>query len=328
MKALHPTSLKHSLLLVGATLLAVPSLQATLLVYEGFDYGGSAIANIHDTAGTATGTQGNWTVTNVIPSGGAASSAYQSTGLSFGSNFATSSGGALLQTTRYSGANAQTSATLRLNTTTTGTLWGSYLVNYTALALAGSGAAVQGIGTDSTGATVNLGNRVNTNTVATSRTTSAFYDNSLTTSGATAFLTGTNYLVLSRFTNVGTTLSAGAPGVATVWYFTQSDYDNWITTGGGLESNLTAYAFKTQTDSVTSGLISFSDSGYLTLKTDAPDNNTASQGTAVYDELRYGTDLSDVVGAAVPEPSSYAALAGLAALVGSICLRRRSNRSL
>ncbi len=314
--SLLPKSLLCALAVAGAA----TSSQATLLVQESFNYGGSTIANINGTTETGTGLQGNWTVTNALPGGGLASSAYQTTGLSFGSSFAAGTGGALLQTTRYSGSNAQSSATVQLDiTTTTGDIWGSYLVNYTTLSNGASGAAIQGIGTSSTGATVNLGNRVNTNATAGNTTTSVFYDSTLTTSAASTLIsTSTTYMVLSKFTNVGTTLSGGSPGVATTWYFTQTGYESWLTIGGGLEANLSTYAVKSGSDTVTSGQINFDSNGFLTLKSDAPDINNF-QVVAVFDEIRYGTTIYDV--GVIPEPSATALLFG--AGVSVLLFRRK-----
>jgi hypothetical protein len=329
MKALHTYSRTHSVLL-GALLLATPSLKATLLVYEGFDYGSSAITNINGTAstagtGSATGTQGTWTVTNVLPSGGSASSAYQTTGLSFGTNFATSSGGALLQTSKYSGTNAQSVATLQLNTTATGTVWSSYLVNYTNIDLASGGSGQAGLSGTASGASTYFSASLSSNTTVASRVVGARYDATAST-GASSLATGTTYLFLSRLTNVGVNLTASITGVMTTWVFTQSGYDTWVTTGGGLESNLNTYAFKVQADSaVTTGIYNLDSTSYLTLKTDAPDSNN-SQTIAIYDELRYGTDLTDVT-SAIPEPSTYAAIFGALALCGATCRRRRSRNA-
>lgn len=319
MKALHPTTLKHSVLL-GALLLAAPSLQATLLVYEGFNYGLADNATIHNAAGTGTGTQGNWTVTNVTGS----SSVYQTTGLSFGSNFLTSAGGAFKQSSTWSTANTnQTTATLRLDTTTTGTLWSSYLVSYTTISTSNGGFARQGVSTDTAGTTVNLLSQVYSNTLASDRKLGSGYDATPTASSNTAFATGTNYLFISSFTNVGTALSAGTTGVATTWVFTQTGYDNWVTVGGSSQSALDTYAFKKMADAaVTSGTYGFDSVGYLTFQTNSPDQG-GHNFTAIYDELRYGTELSDVV-SAVPEPSTYAAIFGTLTLA-TAAFRRRSR---
>ncbi len=321
MKALHRSTLTNSVLL-AATLIAAPSLQASLLVYEGFDYALANNATIAGQSGSGSGTQGTWAVTNA----GTASSLYQTTGLTFGSNFATSAGGSLRQTSSYGGAAAQqTTATLLLNTTTTGTLWNSYLVNYSSISLGNSGFARQGVATDSTGTTVNLLSQVYSNTLATDRKLGSGYDASPSASSNTSFVTGTNYLFISSFTNVGTALSVGTTGVATTWVFTQAGYDNWVTLGNSAQSALDTYAFKKTTDTaVTTGTYGFDSVGYLAFQTNAPDNN-GQVFTAIYDELRYGTDLSDVV-SAVPEPSTYAAIFGSLTLA-TAAFRRRSRRT-
>src|SRR5690606_839263 len=144
-----------------------------------------------------------------------------------------------------------------------------------------------------------------------------------TNSSAPTLTTGVTYLVISKFTNVGTALSAGSPGVATNWYLTQTDFDSWVTDGGQLESALDSYAFKKQTDTQTSGTFSLDENSYLGLRSDAPNQN-GFVTAATFDEIRYGTDLASVY-AAIPEPSTCAGIAG-AIMLGAAVGRRRANR--
>jgi hypothetical protein len=294
---------------------------AALLVYEGFS--GYTVGNINGQAVSGTGLDGNWTVTNAVGSG-SVSSVFQSSGLSFGSNFATSSGGSLLSTSVYNnGLNAFSTATAGLNTSATGTIWSSYLINWNTISAANGGSTIQGIGSLASppdNSTVMLRNQMVSNTTVTNRQIGVGYDQTATLSGNTSLTTGAGntYLYISKYTNVGLPLSAGSPGVATTWLLTQSQYDTIYNTGvaGITEAKLNAGVVtqKVTDASVTSGTYLFDDTRFLTLRSDAPDQNNF-QTAAVFDELRYGTTLDDVT--VIPEPSATALLfgAGMSALL-------------
>lgn len=72
-------------------------------------------------------------------------------------------------------------------------------------------------------------------------------------SNASSVLTGTSYVGSAKFTNGGSTLSVGTPGVATFWVLSQSNYDNWLNLGAADEANLGTYAGWTATQSLTGG---------------------------------------------------------------------------
>ncbi len=321
MKTPYSSKLVCPAVFAAAFVLSQASLNAELLVYEGFNYSVTNGASISGATSTATGTTGAWAVTNT----GAASAVYQSAGLSFGDNFATSSGGALLLSSTYSGGTALTVASVKLNTAATGTLWSSYLANYTTMSLANGGYLEQGVGTSGTARATQFLNRVASNTLASDRKVVAAYDTAGVASPNTAFATSTNYLVLSRYTNVGADLTSGS-GVATTWVFTEAGYNNWFTTGLGLEANLNAYALRVVSDTVGSGTYTFDSDKYLSLAANAPAQN-GFQFTGLIDELRYGTDLGSVITAAIPEPSTYAMIAGGLGLVGAMVVRRRRSRA-
>lgn len=305
-KPLHPKSLLFALAIAGA----MSTSRANILVAEGFDYAVANNTNMNGVAENGSGLQGNWTVTNTFTTSGVASSLYQTTGLSFGSIYGNTTGGALRQTTTFQATNAQSVATVQLSLATpvTGELWGSYLVNYSAISNASGGFALEGISTSATGASTYFASAMLSNTPITSRQLQVAYDTTLTSSSAAiAFQTNTTYIYISKYTNVGTTLTGGGPGVATTWVMSQAQYETWVA-GGATEGTLTANSLATRTESVTSGQFNFDSNGYLTLKTDAPNFNGNSV-TATYDEVLYGTSLNDVY-KAIPEPSATALLFG------------------
>jgi hypothetical protein len=288
----------HSFLIGFVALLNIllPA-QGELLVYESFNYGLSDDASIHNTTITATGLTGNYSVNN----SGSSVSNYRTSGLSFGSNFFSASGGSLNQRAisggvTFSGATVNTSAV-------SGDLWGSYLFNYD-----------ESTGQDNTTGQVRL------NTGATVGSTSDWfnvasdisgisqrpqisYDGSTTSSQSFSYTPNTTYLLVSKFTNVGATLFAGNPGEASLWILSQTNYEDW-TAAGGLEADLSTYANGSAATSVTSGTYTFSDS----LQYAFYNGYGSARSSLFIDEIRYGTSLGDIV--AIPEPSTFMMLTG------------------
>jgi hypothetical protein len=316
-----PYSLKFasSAVLASAFVLSQASLSAELLVYEGFNYGLTNNATMHSVVSNSTGTQGSWTVTNV--NGG--QSRFQTAGLAFGNDFAASTGGSLLVSNLYNNSASSTIATVKLNTSATGTVWASYLANYTTISNSNNGFIEQGIGTSATARATQFLNRVSSNSLPSDRKVVAGYDTTGTASPNTAIGTGVTYLILSKYTNVGTPLSSGAgSGVATTWVLDQAGYANWISLGLGLEANLDNYDIrKVQDTAVTTGQFDLNSDKYLTIAASANNINN-HQFTGLVDEFRYGTDLTSVI-SSIPEPSTYVMIAGAAALAGAVVVRRR-----
>ena len=271
-----------------------------LLVYEGFNYSGSVSngASMGGVTSSALGLTGNYAVTN----SNSASSVYNTSGLSFGSNFYSSTGGALQGNGPVGGSAI---AGVAINATSgSSTLWNSYLFNFSSLASNVDGSAVSILRLNTSAGGTGTTSWFSANPEASNGALAkpgVAYDSTVTNyTGAFTLATNTTYLAVARYTNVGTALSAGSPGTASLWIFTQSGYDNWVTNGAS-EANLSVYASATVSDSATTGTFSFSSGSFLQLGTyggtigiDGTPQNLRT------DEIRFGTTLYDVV---VPEPS-------------------------
>ncbi|HSI35133.1 MAG TPA: PEP-CTERM sorting domain-containing protein, partial [Tepidisphaeraceae bacterium] len=136
--------------------------------------------------------------------------------------------------------------------------------------------------------------------------------------------TGTTYIYLAKFTNVGDTLGAVNTASATMWILTAAQFDNFRAdgltegelSGAALGSGPTEVFDRTSDSSVAAGTFSLNTTNFVQLAT----LGTASPTTITYDELRFGTTLNDVT--PVPEPAGLAAL-GVAAAAALLRRRRR-----
>lgn len=133
---------------------------------------------------------------------------------------------------------------------------------------------------------------------------------------------GVTYIVVSEFTNVGTT-----SGNATMWIMTAAQFDNFKSGGftaaelnsaslGSLSTEITARAFENSV-SLAAGK-GFAENDGMQINLTA--GNTGTNNFYRMDEIRWGTTLDDVL-PVIPE-SSAAALLGLAGL-GFLGRRRR-----
>jgi hypothetical protein len=126
---------------------------------------------------------------------------------------------------------------------------------------------------------------------------------------------GVTYLMVGRFTNLGTT---DLSGTGTMWALTEANYDS-ISAGGVTVAELDNVAVLIATD-----VTAVSDAKTLDIGDPiALVNFTSSYPFAFdIDELRYGTSLADVVpGNPIPEPASGLLAAG--AGIGFYLARRR-----
>lgn len=293
-----------------ATLCAVGVMQAegALLVYEGF-------------RGYEEGSMGGQAVQNTVGLTGSyyasgSTIAYQSTGLTFGSLAV--SGGSII-----SSSNAQNFLGVDLSATATGTLYTGYLVNFSVTNRDDFSAARLGVNPD---ANATSGRYFNSNAdSADGGYPLVGYGTSLGTNDYTPFNEAGTFLVLARFTNVGTELSEANPGVATMWILTESQFTYFTTNNLLDDATLDAAAKGSDADdvryrisgSVTSGMYDLAGGALqLTLA------GTFGGSPFTMDEIRFGTSLADV--APVPEPGT-AVVCGLGAAF--LLMRRNGRRS-
>jgi hypothetical protein len=303
----------------SATLLPILALlagtcagNAALLIHEDYDYALTDGTTMAGVATSATGFTGNYAV-----GGTNGSSVYATTGLTFGANYLPVSGGAARLSASVTGSSTSSilGATIDLGAAQTGTLWSSYLVNFTSKIPLGGPAGATGQARVSDLQVSGSNNRMNAiaDSGSTLGTGISYSGSGATTAGGTTLTVGSTYLMLSQFNNVGT---AGG-GTATLWVFNVAGYDDWLNLGGGLEANLGTYDLTSQSHTFTTQADFAGGDFYQFAVSNTSDSITVQ--TVVYDELRWGTTLGDVV--SVPEPSTVASVIGGLAML--VLLRRR-----
>lgn len=306
--------------LAGLFPLLLPSgAHAALFLHESFDYGTSGA--IHGTAATGTGLTGSYNTTTT----GTGGSATLVNGLAFSSSFFSTSGGAL-HLSMTSGSSTTTEALVsgvRLNAgTQTGTIYTSFLFNLSSNSINASADTIGSILSDTQNTNSNrrlglLGDSGNS-----SDNFAVSYDaanSSQTGTAGTLFLaTGTTYLMIGEYTNVG----AAGGGTATAWFLTSAQYDAWFADGASLAGLSIHATGKTQRSATTQVFIN--NDTFLQFLIGEGSQDTTGTLAGTFDEIRFGTDLASVT-VPIPEPSAVAALFGAAAL-GCAALRRRDIR--
>jgi hypothetical protein len=219
------------------------------------------------------------------------------------------------------------SASLNLSQAGTGTLYSSYLVQFTTLSTTPNGGGNQ-VRIKNTGNNTNLF-QASAKTASATFTPGVAYGNNTPVNAVkpaegAAMTTGQTYLVVNTFTNVGSALSVGTPGVATTALFDLASYTTWVNAGRNEsgEFGLSSLALRTASETVTSGTYTFANTNKALQLTTFSGSGTGQN--AIFDEIRFGTSLDDVV-VAVPEPSTYAAIAGFLTLGSALIVRRRKS---
>ena len=305
--------------------------EATLLVYEGYNYG-AILSNDDSMDGVttnATGLSGDYDL-----SGGEVN--WSSNGLEFGSMWLPTSPGSV----RIVDPDVTNTLDIGWNAgTQTGTVWNSYLFHFEAF----TGGPSSNVGLMIQGDTTRFFTGVPTRNGGGGRfAPSTRYEGGVAQTGINdtppytgvgstpdnvSFSTGVTYLGITKITRVGQALSESEPGVISHWVFTQANYEDWRTLGGGLESTLADYANWTSIQHLDDDDDPINDAGTFGL------DNTMSfrlsgrmfGGTrdmdVTYDEIRWATSLDAV---AIPEPAHIALGLGLLALGLTIWRRRRT----
>lgn len=320
MKTMTPKSLLPLLAIAFAGVLLSSSLSAAILVSENYD--SKALGDLigQNSALGSTGLTGNYIFNGA---GLNTSQSYNvvAGGLAF-SSYSGTSGNSLQATSSNTGATAVAGLSLAASPYT-GTLYSSYLINFSALSTSGGFAS-----TRITPASGSVGSASRFNLGADTGVNSAInpgiaYDNATTAAG-TNLTINTTYMMIGRFTNVGTALSGSTEGVATMFALTAAQWDSFIA-GGGTDSYLDGATVGTAAGeisarvadaAVTTGTYSFANGNFVQLVESA--STTGSTQTYKFDNMLYGTSLADV--SVIPEPST-AILGAVGAL--ALLLRRR-----
>lgn len=306
--------MRYSPVLLAAVVAFHASAHATLLVYDSFD--GNSLGALAGQTSTDFGI--SKTATYGISTTVGATANVTAGGLVF-STLNSSSGNSITASSANSGTNLGIALALDSTVAAGSTLYCSYIVDFTALS---TGA---GLGEVRLNDTINgNGTASRFRLMADSAGGSAIspgvsYDQTQVSGGS--LNANTNYLIIGRFTNVNTALSASTVGQADLFALTEAQYDAFILAGGSdsfLDSAVigTNVAAHVSDAPVTSGTFNFATGNFL--QTGFTGSTTSTQ-TFKYDAIRFGTALTDVT--TVPEPTAAALFLG--ALTPFLAARRR-----
>jgi len=300
-----PSPIASTFRMLAVVSVSAPLSQGALLVYEGFTGYGTGELNGQASSTASIGLSGNW-------DGSSYTNRHQMTasGLTF-SGLAT--GGGALTTgndVRLSGI-----AMDHAGVATGGTLYSSYLVSLSGATNSGSGLLTRVNGTSTTQASGYFNafadGRASTQPAVSYDTT---FDPANHTAGSSVIPTGQTFIIISSFTNVGS--SSG--GTASLYVLSQAQFLNLRTIGLENLATLTAgqgttEAWATASASSTTFNGSFDSADFLHI--------LSLSSSSTIDEIRYGTTLEAVL--PVPEPSALV-LTGLA-FTGFAIRRKRSR---
>lgn len=298
---------------VSAFLLAASLVQsqAALLVYEGFNYSaGSALNTIKPNASTVGLDK------TVAYAGNGAANYVTGSGLTFGA--LTTSGGSI---SSAASVTAVGSAKLSLNTYV-GTLWSSYLVSFSSISNASVGdGALTRVANDASNNGERFNSYADSRIPSGSPTTNvgiSYNAASNVTVGSTSLSINTTYIIISKYTNVGSAINAGT-GIGTLYALSLSQFGSFLS-AGGTEAYLNSATVGTGSSDVTGRVSNTNSVSSTYLFQSGAYAQFVNVGDGVtFDELRYGSTLTDVV--PVPEPGVLG-LASLGALAAFLSLRK------
>ncbi|RRJ97551.1 hypothetical protein Ga0100231_003290 [Opitutaceae bacterium TAV4] len=315
-----PTALIGTLAAAALGLVAItqttPDARATLLVYEPFDYANNG-GQSGVTAGANTGLSGAY----AVASGSTDIYRHENRALTF-SGVPTSGKGVGTSNQLNGRANVALGSAAQ---TATGTLYLSYLFHINGSTPPANATAEVRVGSLSAQA---VGINAGSNTTAVGSGTGG---SAVVADSSQLLATATTYLVIAEFTNVGLSLSAGNPGVSTLWVVTSDQYAYLQGHGGLSTAALNAANIGTgASNEITSRISSMQTGGSVSLTGATLRIEVVSRDAAIdfrIDEIRLATTLQDalygtVVGSSViPEPGMWALLVGGACLMLAIGAR-------
>ena len=296
---------------------------AALLVNETYDnyatvdFPGTGTTPFTGPATNAFGLTGNYIINN--PGGGSGYS-FVAGGLAF-ADYNTNAPEGRMLVYRSNTGGTTIAAQLNISSSVTGTLYSSQLINVQTAGSLTSGFTESRIASASgtPGADTRFRTQFDSSISNQAGPGVSYSGNPTTSPGTTALSTNTTYMVISSFTRVGESLSAGTPGTATVYVLDANQYQDFKTAGFS-QTYL-------DTGTVTARFTGDSSTSVDPLKPNIFESGNfvqigginTSNGVTHIDALKYGTDLLSVV--TIPEPSAAALV-----LLGSIAGFARRRR--
>ncbi|RRJ94732.1 hypothetical protein Ga0100231_010645 [Opitutaceae bacterium TAV4] len=304
-----------TLLTVFASVFLTLCAQASLLIYEGFDgyTAGADIKSNSAVSSTTVGLTGKYNSSSVQVT-------VKDAGLTF-SNLLVSGGSLTHSSTTGTTIGVKLSGT----TAYSGTLYSSYLVNFTSN-VGNTPSSIVCIASSSDASTTSRSLASAADNGGSYSTIGVGYSGvgANATNGSLTLSSGT-YMILARYTHVGETLSESTPGVATLWVLSADQFDHFKSTNFA------------DIDSATTGLTATSVTGkVIETKTSGKSDLFTGNGTYLQailngnsaaraiDEIRFGTSFADVtpITGNIPEPATTTLIVTSLTLLAAIASRR------